>query len=150
MSSSLAPEPPPASTFIEVVRRHAATRPSHVYMTYLADGERPETTLTYAELNARVHELAARLARHAQPGDRALLLYPKGSDFVVAFLACLAARMVAVPAYPPRNQRHLPRIEAILRDAGARLVLTVEQARERTGAWLAGQRAEVTVLYTDR
>src|SRR5262245_56124841 len=126
MSSRFAPGTPPASTFIDVVRHHAATRPAHVYMTYLADGERPESTMTYGELNDRVHALAARLARHAEPGDRALLLYPKGSDFVVAFLACLCARLVAVPAYPPRNQRHLPRIASILRDAGARLVLTVD------------------------
>ena len=56
-----------------------------------------------------------RLRRCSRPGDRALLLYPSGAEFVTAFFGCLYAGVVAVPAYPPRNARHLPRIEAILR-----------------------------------
>jgi acyl-CoA synthetase (AMP-forming)/AMP-acid ligase II len=46
-------------------------------------------------------------------GERALLLYPPGLDYLAAFFGCLYAGVVAVPAYPPRNQRNTPRIKAI-------------------------------------
>lgn len=36
-----------------------------------------------------------------KPGDRVLLVYPPGLEFIVAFLACLRAGAVAVPVYPP-------------------------------------------------
>jgi acyl-CoA synthetase (AMP-forming)/AMP-acid ligase II len=60
------------------------------------------------------------------PGDRALLLYEGGVDFVTAFLGCLYAGIVAVPAYPPdprRIHRTLPRLRAIDDAARAKLVL---------------------------
>ena len=59
------------------------------------------------------------------PGERALLLYPPGLEFVAAFFGCLYAGVVAVPAYPPRPRpARMPRLRAIARDARPRLVLT--------------------------
>jgi amino acid adenylation domain-containing protein len=57
-------------------------------------------------------------------GERALLLYPPGLDYLAAFFGCLYAGVVAVPAYPPRNQRNTPRIKAIASDAQAAITLT--------------------------
>ena len=57
-------------------------------------------------------------------GERALLLYPAGLDFIAAFFGCLYAGVVAVPAYPPRRNRSLSRIQAIVDDAQARVALT--------------------------
>ena len=48
-------------------------------------------------------------------GERALLLYPPGLDFIAAFFGCLYAGVVAVPAYPPRLERgRMPRLRAIV------------------------------------
>ncbi len=57
-------------------------------------------------------------------GERALLLYPPGLEYVAAFFGCLYAGVVAVPVYPPRPNRPDPRFLAILADARARVVLT--------------------------
>ena len=60
-------------------------------------------------------------------GDRVLLVYPPGIDFVVAFLACLRAGAVAVPAYPPDPKRldnQADALHAIAKDAGAHVALT--------------------------
>jgi acyl-CoA synthetase (AMP-forming)/AMP-acid ligase II len=57
-------------------------------------------------------------------GERALLLYPPGLDFLAGFFGCLYAGVVAVPAYPPHNQRNTPRIQAIIADAQAAIALT--------------------------
>ena len=64
-------------------------------------------------------------------GERALLLYPAGLDFIVAFFGCLYAGVVAVPAYPPRRNRSLSRIQAIVDDAQARVALTTAPVFER-------------------
>ena len=63
-----------------------------------------ELVLTYVELNERVRTLAAMLQSKTELGERVLLLYPNGPDFVVAFFACLYAGVIAVPSYPPTVQ----------------------------------------------
>ncbi|PRQ05907.1 Long-chain-fatty-acid--AMP ligase FadD29 [Enhygromyxa salina] len=105
-----------------------------------AHGERPlyqqivdqavVATLSYAEADRRARAIAARLREHAEPGDRALLLYPFGLEYPAMFLACLYAGLVAVPAFPPDKQRAvktMPRVSAIIRDADARLILTTAE-----------------------
>src|SRR5207237_1048391 len=55
---------------------------------------------------------------------RILLLYPPGLEFIAAFFGCLYAGMVAVPAYPPKRNHNLLRLQAIVKDAQAKVVLT--------------------------
>ncbi|MDQ5837035.1 MAG: AMP-binding protein, partial [Acidobacteriota bacterium] len=75
----------------------------------------------------RARGVAVRLAAVAEPGERALLLYPSSVEFPCAFLGCLYAGVVAVPAYPPRRNRSADRLQAIIKDAGARVALTTGQ-----------------------
>ncbi len=113
-----------AVTLGGILRWRAEHQADRAALTYLADAANDETTLTYAELDRRARAVAVRLREQAVPGDRALLLYPAGIDFPVAFFACLYAGVIAVPAYPPRNPGHLPRLRALMADAGARVALT--------------------------
>ena len=73
-------------------------------------------------------------------GQRALLLYPAGLDFIAAFFGCLYAGVVAVPAYPPRRNRSLSRIQAIVDDAQARVALTTAPVFERVHAAVGSRR----------
>ena len=59
-----------------------------------------------------------------------MLLYPPGLDYIAAFFGCLYAGFIAVPAYPPRLNRPVPRIQAIVADAGATVALTTTQFLE--------------------
>lgn len=97
----------------------------------LADAEEGEISITCGELCRRAQAVAARLQTLRAEGERALLLYPTGLDYVVAFFGCLFAGVVAVPAYPPRLNRSLSRLEAIASDAGATLALTTGQLAGR-------------------
>ncbi len=108
----------------EVLRRRAREHPERTAYIFLQDGETEADRRTYADLDARASAIAGRLlARGAEPGDRALLLYPPGLDFIDAFFGCLVAGVIAVPCYPPRPGREQPRLKAILADAGARFAL---------------------------
>lgn len=96
------------------------------------DGEKEEPRLTYALLSQRARAIAAALQPISRPGERALLLYPPGLDFVPAFFGCLYAGLIAIPAYPPRSNKNMPRIEAIAHDAGATLCLTTAAITQQT------------------
>ena len=116
-----------ADTFAGLLRARAAERPEQVAFTFLADGESEGGRLTYAELHQRAAGIASALAESVPPGERALLLYPPGLDFIAAFFGCLYAGVVAVPAYPPRpNDRSQSRLRAIAQDAQPRAALTTE------------------------
>jgi acyl carrier protein len=96
-----------------------------VAYTFLDAEEGEEGSVTYGELDQQVRTVASRLqSTGVSEGDRVLLLYPAGLGYVAAFLGCLYAGVVAVPAYPPRPNRPLSRIRAIAADSQATTALT--------------------------
>ncbi|MDY7094443.1 MAG: MupA/Atu3671 family FMN-dependent luciferase-like monooxygenase [Acidobacteriota bacterium] len=119
----------------DVLHQRAQEQPDRVAFRFLADGESESESLTYAELDHRARTLAARLSAEVPPGERALLQYPPGLDFVVAFFACLLSGVVAVPAYPPRNRRRVGTLRAVAADAQCRLVLTDAALLARSRSW---------------
>ncbi|HEV2148334.1 MAG TPA: condensation domain-containing protein, partial [Longimicrobiaceae bacterium] len=113
-----------SSTLVELLRHRADTRPDGWAYTFLGDAEGEETRLTYGELDARARGIAARLQAGGARDRCVLLLYPPGLEFIAAYFGCLYAGAVAVPAYPPRQNRSLGRLQAIAADARAAAVLT--------------------------
>ncbi len=138
---------PLTATLVELLRRRARERPDEVVYTFLLDGEAEEALLTYGELDARARAVAALLAEHGAAGERALLLYPPGLDYVTAFFGCLYAGVVAVPVYPPPPHRPATRLLAILADARPRLALADRATLARGGRQLAA--AGLQLLATD-
>jgi acyl transferase domain-containing protein/acyl-CoA synthetase (AMP-forming)/AMP-acid ligase II/acyl carrier protein len=64
------------------------------------------------------------LQKMGATGERALVLYPPGLEYVAAFFGCLYAGIVVVPAYPPRLNQKLLRLQNIFSDAQAKIALT--------------------------
>ncbi|WP_017653093.1 non-ribosomal peptide synthetase [Fortiea contorta] len=126
-SHSLLEVPHNCSTVVELSRFRSLTQPDRDAFSFLLDEETEPATLTYEELDRRSRRIAAQLQKLGLTGERALLLYPAGLDFLVAFFGCLYAGVVAVTAYPPRNQRNTPRIKAIALDAQAAIALTTTE-----------------------
>lgn len=83
-----------------------------------------EHSLTFGEFDAAARSVAAMLSQELSPGDRAVLVYPAGLDFIVAFFGCLYAGVIAVPATYPKPRRPLPRMTAIAEGSGAKVALT--------------------------
>jgi FkbH-like protein len=112
------------STLVELLRRRALRHPGKLAYTFLVDGEREEVGLTYAELDRRARAIGAVVQGSGAVGDRVLLLYPQGVEYIAAFLGCLYAGRIAVPTYPPRLNRLDSRLQAIVTDSQATLALT--------------------------
>ena len=120
-------EPPPRTNFTDVLQHWAIHRPDEDAFVF-TDVESIEEKLTYAQLWEEVRALAGALQDQCRirAGDRVLLLYPPGLEFVVGFFACHAAGAIAVPAYPPRRNRKASRIRSIVVDSDARWALSTQ------------------------
>jgi acyl-CoA synthetase (AMP-forming)/AMP-acid ligase II/acyl carrier protein len=140
-----------ADSLVAVLRARAAADPDRRLYTFLADGEREGERLTAAELDHKARAIGAVLQQAGLQGQRALLLYPPGLEFVAAFLGCLYGGVAAVPAYPPRSNRNLPRLLAIARDARPALALTTADLAAKLGGLAAAvpELAAVRLLSTD-
>jgi amino acid adenylation domain-containing protein len=111
-------------TVVDVLCQRSYLHSDADAFSFLEDGETQTATLTYRELDRYSKAIATQLQALNLKGERALLLYPPGLDYIAAFFGCLYAGVIAVPAYPPRNQRNTPRIQAIVADAQAAIALT--------------------------
>lgn len=125
-----------AATLVDLMRCRATESPDVCAYSYAIDGEQKVEHLTYGELDRRARAIAARLQHARLTGGRAILLYPSGLDFVAAFFGCMYAGVVAVPAYPPRRNRNADRIERVVSDAEASVVLSTEHVVKRTDGLL--------------
>jgi acyl-CoA synthetase (AMP-forming)/AMP-acid ligase II len=127
----MSPRRRPAN-LVELLEHRAEVDGDRVAFTFLADGSPPEE-LTYGQLRRRVVSTARLLRACVPAGGRALLLYPAGLDFIVAFLACAYAGVVAVPVPSPGRSRSrlLEGVHAVASDCAP-------HALAATGEVLAG------------
>ena len=142
---------PPKDHYVSILRHWAEHRPDEPAF-FFTDVESVEERLSYKELWEEVRALAGYLQGRCRirTGDRVLLLYPPGLDFVIGFFACHAAGAIAVPAYPPRRNRKASRIRSIVVDANARWALTTRSVVEQlTGDRWHDDLVGVQILGTD-
>ena len=125
------------STLVDLLRYRAIHQPDQIIYTFLLNGETPDRYLTHKQLDNHAQAIASELLHQNAKGERALLLYPPGLEFITAFFGCLYAGVLAVPAYPPRSNQNLSRLEAIVADAQAKFALTTTPLLEKIETQLA-------------
>src|ERR1700674_3844928 len=136
----------PWKSLVELGRARADSLGDQPLYTFLPERAGEDAShLTYAGLDLRARAIAAALQRLGAGGQRALLLYPPGLEFVAAFFGCLYAGVVAVPAYPPRSARTLPRLLEIARDARPAIALTTNELQAMIGG-MAAQVPDLSAL----
>jgi len=105
------------TSLVDLLRSRADAEGGVISHRFLRQGVDVTAELSYGELDRRARAAAVSLRRHAAPGDRVLLIYPPGLEFLVGFFGSLYAGMIPVPAYPPRPPQIDERVRAIAGDA---------------------------------
>jgi acyl-CoA synthetase (AMP-forming)/AMP-acid ligase II len=117
------------SSLVTLLARRAESQPDDRAYVFLGDRGAEEAVITFRELHDAARALAARLTKIARPGDRAILVFPPGLEFLVAFFGCQIARVIAVPMMMPRRQS--------ARDSSAGIMANCEPAVALTSAAFA-------------
>ena len=120
-----------------LLRSRAETHGAKVSHVFLRDGVEVTGELTYDGLDRQARAAAVELLRHAAPGDRVLLVYPPGLEFLVGFFGCLYAGLIPVPAYPPRSTQADERLQAIAGDASPVVAASSVEMAGRLGGRVA-------------
>jgi len=121
------------SSFVDVLLRRAVEQPNDPAYIFLPDRDDRPVSLTFAALYERARSVAFGLSKQGQKGDRAILLFPPGLDFIIAFFGCLFAGVIPVPMMIPRRDGSRDASAAILADCSPHFAMTrrelVEGAR---------------------
>jgi amino acid adenylation domain-containing protein len=137
------------TSFADILRTRARQTPDRLACRFLVGGTEP-LERTYRDLDVAARAVAARLGEYARPGDRAILLFAPGTEYVEAFFGALYAGVIAVPAYPPVNQAQVNKLLGIIRDAKPSLVLSAEETLPALRDLVTGQEGlAVRWLATD-
>jgi 1-acyl-sn-glycerol-3-phosphate acyltransferase len=126
------PAPDDAATVTEVLDWHAARHGDRTHLV-VTEGDGQDVPLSYRALADRARIVAhGLLQRGVEPGDRVAIMLPTGTDFFFAFFGTLYAGAVPTPIYPPARPsqlaEHMTRQAAILRNAGATLLIAPAEA----------------------
>jgi len=110
-------------SLVAVLDQYATELPNGVPFCYLEDGEANERPLTYQKFKANARAIGGFLQSKGLQGKVVLLLFPQGLEYLIALFGCFYAGAIAVPAYPPRNNRNLKRLLLIMENCGAEHIL---------------------------
>ena len=135
--------------FAEVLSFQSESRGEDCAFIFLNEGAGDETRLTYRQLHEEALKIAAHIDKYASKGDRLLLFYPPGLEFIKAFYGCLYAGVISVPSYPPRMNKTIDRLTSIMQDCGATIILTSSGA---SGIDKINQGADgvYNIIFTDQ
>jgi acyl-CoA synthetase (AMP-forming)/AMP-acid ligase II len=111
------------ATLNDLLAARAAQQPDDRAYIFLSNRGSEEAVLTFAELDRRARAFAARLSERGRKGDRALLLFPPGLDFIVAFFGCQLAGIIAVPMMIPRRSSSRDSSASIVADCAPRFAI---------------------------
>ena len=123
----------PLDDLIQALCRRASAHADQSAFVFLLAEHTEDATLTYARLERRARAIGAYLQQKGLAGQRVILAYPHGLEFIAGFFGCLFAGCTAVPT-PLPHRRTLDRFWAIAADAGAPLVLSTSAAVDQCRA----------------
>lgn len=133
---------------VEALRWHAQTSPERIAFRFLPAAS-ASIDLSFAELDRSACRIALSLKTHARRGDRVLMFYPPGLEFVSAFFAVLYAGAIAVPLTPPRRAGSKQVIAALVANAEPAVVLSSSQLAPQITAVLSELDRSLDMIVTD-
>lgn len=116
-------------TILDCLNMWSGCRSSRSAFIFLDSNGEQIADVTFSQLKQRSLAVAHELLKIAVPGERAVLFFQSGLEFIYAFLGCLYAGVVAVPIPPPQGKRQISRVNSILEDADSSVILSTKAIR---------------------
>lgn len=130
----------------DILTSNAREIPSKEAYVFLEDGEQKTDTVTYTELEKRSKDIAQYLKLEGVTvSKKVLLLFSPGIDYITAFFGCICMGCIPVPAYPPRNNRHLKRLKRIIDDSDTKYIYGDDASMKR----LTKMNEESSIITSD-
>ena len=126
---------PNATTLVDVLQARAIALADKQAFCFLRNQGEEELGVTYRGLHERAMAIGGELQAAMPQGERALLLFPPGLDFIEAFFGCLYAGVVAVPVALPTRNRLASSIGAILEASNPTLIMSTSDHHERASQY---------------
>lgn len=120
----------PFNTLPELLAFRATHQPSDTAFVFLPAENIEQITISYEALYVQSQIIAAHLQQFIEPGERVLLIYSSGLEFIAAFFACLSLGIIAVPVALPRTIKGFNQLKPIVKNAAPRAVLTLASLEE--------------------
>jgi acyl-CoA synthetase (AMP-forming)/AMP-acid ligase II len=116
---------PRQDNLVRLLQERATYQPHDLAYSFLMNGEVESARLTFRELEQKARLIGSILQEELKlTGKCVLLMYPPSLDFITAFFGCLYAGVIPVPAYPPRRNQSIDRLQTIINDCQAQDILT--------------------------
>lgn len=139
----------PNATIVEALRLHAKGSPDRPAFRFLS-ATSASVELTFGELDKNASKLARLLRSRVRRGDRVLMFYPAGLEFINAFFGVLYAGAIAVPLVPPRRRGAAQHVKALIENAEPAAVLTSSHLELRIRESLIELGSPFDPIVTDR
>jgi acyl-CoA synthetase (AMP-forming)/AMP-acid ligase II/acyl carrier protein len=144
------PKPCPANNFVNYLLLHSHIYPRNIAFHILENEGSVERKICWWELELKVKIAASQLTLKKLPGKRAVLIYQDTLEFIISFLACQYAGIIAVPVPYAKGSKQLSRLLAIINDAQATAILCTRYSLHHLQQSLGGVLADgIEMIVTD-
>lgn len=143
------PQVSDSETILSVIARHVDERPDHELFRWVNKQGSVSDSVSYKELWDKSCAVAQLLQAKddLQKGDRVMIVYPFGLDFLSGLMGCMMVGVTACSVYPPNPKKlktDLPAFNLKVKDAGAKYALTTLVFRRVMGlSKLMGHKSKV-------
>lgn len=102
----------------DAIHHHSITQPTQLALAWVNQKGIIAETINYKEMSSRINQISAFLCdtTSLQSGDRVILLFTKGSDFILTFLACLQLGIIPIPLKHPHTNKKFPSLLPIINE----------------------------------
>lgn len=114
-------------SWVSLLRYRALNEPTELAFGFMLNEIDDEIKYSYESLDAAARKIGAALQQADMSGERAVLLYQPGPDYVCALMGCLYAGVIAVPLYAPRPNGSYDRIIQVIKSARASVLMSTER-----------------------
>ncbi|CAB9518761.1 D-alanine--D-alanyl carrier protein ligase [Seminavis robusta] len=142
------------STILEALDHHAGETPDKIVLTWVDKNCDEQNKMTFTQLEDTSNAVAARLLKlGCQKGDRVMVAYPFGLEFLAGMFGAMKIGVIPCSIYPPNPNQlktEMPKFRRFAEDAGAKYALSTNTFATAMAAASVLYKTGVTWIGTDK